>query len=67
MSWFKDNQEVKAGGRYSVSNVEAAYSLTLKDSVVADAGCYKVKAVNSAGEVSQEIQVKVAEKEVKPV
>ena len=66
VAWFKDNKEIKDGGKYSVSAVEAAFTLTIKDSTEADAGTYQVKVKNSAGEVSADVQVKVEAKSLKP-
>ena len=59
VAWFKNGTEIKDGGRYSISSVDAEFSLTIKEATEADSDVYKVTAKNAAGEVTADIKVMV--------
>ena len=66
VTFSKGGQEIKDGGRFTIACDGDEYSLSIKDATEADSGTYKITAKSSAGESSQEVQVKVAAKLAKP-
>merc|ERR1712226_375155 len=60
VSWPFGGKDIKSGGRYVIKSVGDHHSLTVDKAQPADAGRYSLKAKNSQGEVSHNMEVKVA-------
>lgn len=59
ISWFKDAKEVYPGGRVEMSFEDEVASLTIHDTVLADAGKYRCEAGNKLGRIQSEATVTV--------
>lgn len=44
LEWFHDETPIKEGDRYEMSSEDSSFTLTIKDSVLSDAGKYKAVA-----------------------
>ncbi|XP_064597936.1 muscle M-line assembly protein unc-89-like [Liolophura sinensis] len=59
VSWYKDDQQVVPNYRKKTTVNGEVYILQILNTVEADAGCYRVTAVNQKGETSCDIKVTV--------
>lgn len=63
IDWFRGKEQLEEEGRIGMEDNEETgiYSLTIKDTVVEDAGMYKCVAINEEGEVSSRAALAVKE------
>ena len=41
VSWSLEGKEIKDGGRFSITNTDSDYKLTIKETTEADSGTYR--------------------------
>uniref|UniRef100_A0A1I7XHF4 Immunoglobulin I-set domain protein n=1 Tax=Heterorhabditis bacteriophora TaxID=37862 RepID=A0A1I7XHF4_HETBA len=68
ISWFKDDMHIQEDTNHEIisDTLNSAYTLTIKQASVQDAGKYSVKAVNQAGSASSSADTLVIEATEKP-
>ena len=58
-TWYHKNNLVKSGGNIEIVDVEYNTKISITDSVRANTGVWKIKAVNAHGEDEAEVEVTV--------
>ena len=59
VAWFKDETKLKSSKQLKIEKKENAHTLTITKSCLADAGNYRVKATNVAGEAITECSAQI--------
>uniref|UniRef100_A0A0S7EQR1 TITIN n=1 Tax=Poeciliopsis prolifica TaxID=188132 RepID=A0A0S7EQR1_9TELE len=66
VTWYKDNQEIFASGKYDISFKNNMAVLCIRDSAVSDSSVYTCQASNEAGKVSCQVSLTVSGRECNP-
>lgn len=66
ITWYKDNQEIYASGKYDISFKNNMAVMCIRDSAVSDSSVYTCEASNEAGKVSCQVSLTVSGKEGNP-
>ena len=60
--WYKDNKEIRPGGKYTIEYGEEIATLVIRDTTTSDAGSYRCEAANKLGRVETECTMVVQSK-----
>ena len=60
--WYKDNKELRPGGKHEMEYGEEIATLVIRDTTTADAGTYRCEAANKLGRVETECTMVVQSK-----
>uniref|UniRef100_A0A8C4YIZ7 Ig-like domain-containing protein n=1 Tax=Gopherus evgoodei TaxID=1825980 RepID=A0A8C4YIZ7_9SAUR len=66
VTWAKNNQEIRTGGKYQISYVENIVHLTILNADNADSGMYTCYASNEVGKDSCAAQLNIKERKIPP-
>lgn len=66
ITWYKDNQEIHASGKYDISFKNNMAVLCIRDSAISDSSIYTCQASNEAGKVSCQVSLTVSGRECNP-
>lgn len=58
-TWYHKDSLVKSAGNIEITNIEYNTKLSITDSIRANTGVWKIKAVNAHGEDEAEVEVTV--------
>ena len=60
--WYKDNKEIRPGGKYTIEYGDEIATLVIRDTTTSDAGSYRCEAANKLGRVETECTMVVQSK-----
>ena len=60
--WYKDNKEIRPGGKYTIEYGDEIATLVIRDTTTSDAGSYRCEAANKLGRVETECSMVVQSK-----